>query len=199
MSFGAIILAAGASSRMGGETKQLAKLNGKALVSHVAEAALGAALDPIIVVLGHEADKVRAALADDVNGDRVLLPVASPRYKEGMAESLKVGAAALPDDIDGAFILLADMPFVTAGLLAQIRAGFTPDKFAAAPVWNGQRGNPVLLSPRALGMIANLSGDRGLGPILNQRADEIVLVSASDDACLRDIDTPEALKDARGG
>jgi molybdenum cofactor cytidylyltransferase len=110
-----------------------------------------------------------------------------------MAESLKAGLAALPDDIDGAFILLADMPFVNPALLAQLRDAFDPERLAIAPTWQGQRGNPVLISRRAFALIDQLQGDRGLGPILNQRKDEVKLVDAPDDACLRDIDTKDAL------
>jgi molybdenum cofactor cytidylyltransferase len=195
--FGALVLAAGRAARMGGETKQLARLNGKALVSHVAAAALGAGLDPIVVVLGHDAANVRAALAQDLGAPPLML-VHAERYAEGMAESLKAGLAALPDDLDGAFILLADMPFVTPALIARVSGAFDADKLAAAPAWNGQRGNPTLLSRRAFPLIEQLTGDRGLGPLLNQNPDQVALIAADDDSCLRDIDTPEALRAARG-
>jgi molybdenum cofactor cytidylyltransferase len=190
----AIILAAGTSSRFGGETKQLAQLNGKALVSHVAQAALDAKLSPVITVLGHKADDVRAALARDVGADKSLIPVHAEKYADGMAESLKAGIAALPNDCDAAFVLLADMPFVNAALLAQLSTAYDSTKLAIAPTWQDQRGNPVLLTARAFPLVANLTGDRGLGPILNQRKDEVTLIEASDDSCLRDIDTKDALK-----
>lgn len=197
MSFAGIVLAAGRASRMGGETKQLAELNGKALVSHVAGAALGAKLDPVIVVLGHEAAQVRAALAEDIDAEPLML-VTAEKYADGMSESLKAGIGALPDGIDGAFILLADMPFITPALIARVASAFDANKLAAAPSRNGQRGNPTLLTRRAFPLIEKLTGDRGLGPILNQNPDQIALIEADDDACLRDIDTPEALREARG-
>jgi molybdenum cofactor cytidylyltransferase len=193
VTFAAIILAAGKSSRFGGETKQLHTLNGKSLVAHVAQAALDAKLSPIIVVLGHEADQVRDAIEDDVGASSRLIPLRAKNYEDGMAESLKAGLSALPEDVDGAFILLADMPFVNAALITQLADAFDASKLAIAPTWQGQRGNPVLVSKRAFSLIEQLSGDRGLGPILSQRKDEVKLVEAPDDACLRDIDTKDAL------
>jgi molybdenum cofactor cytidylyltransferase len=197
VTFAGVVLAAGTASRFAGPPKQTARLGDRALVSHVAAAALDAGLDPVIVVLGHEADAVRAILDADLGPRPTLVPVFAPRYREGMAESLKTGVAALPANAAGAFILLADMPFVTPALLARIAAALGPEDLAAAPVWNGQRGNPVLLARRAFALVEGLSGDRGLGALLAQRPKEVALAAAADDACLRDIDTPGALSDAR--
>ena len=238
MKLAGLVLAAGRGARFGGPIKQTALLNGRALVSHAARAALGARLAPVLVVLGHEAVEVRAALIRDLALAHDLAPrrdpdpdldldpgaltpsdaapsdaaqtraasarglrfVDAPRYGDGIAESLKAGIAVMPDDVDGVFVLLSDMPFITPDLLEKLAAASraAPGALAAAPTWAGQRGNPVLVMRRAFPLVGDLEGDKGLGQILTRRADEVILVAADDDACLRDIDTPGALDAARG-
>ena len=142
----AIILAAGRARRIqagADDGEVVAELAGKPLVRHAAEAALASEARPIIVVTGHAAASVEAALADlDLtfvrNGD----PDA------GLSRSLALGLAALPEEIDGAIVLLADMPFVTSGLIDRLidaYASAAMEPQAVVPVHAGRRGNPVLL------------------------------------------------------
>jgi len=87
--FGAVILAAGGSSRMG-RPKPLLEIGGRPLVACAAEAALAAAVWPVVVVLGAHAEKIRPALAR-----LPVLPIENPAWSEGMASSLRAGLAAL--------------------------------------------------------------------------------------------------------
>src|SRR5262245_7699568 len=100
----AIVLAAGRSSRMGPQNKLIADIAGKPMVRRVAETALASAARPVLVVTGHMAAEVGAALSGlDVT------PVANPDYATGLASSLKAGIRAVPAGCDGALVLLGDM------------------------------------------------------------------------------------------
>ncbi|MCJ2071795.1 nucleotidyltransferase family protein [Methylobacterium sp. J-030] len=187
---GTILLAAGRGTRFGPEPKLLARLDGKPLVRHAAEAGLGAGPRPVIAVLGAHADAVRAAL-DGLD----LVSVENPVYAAGLATSLRAGLAALPGSCTAAVVVLGDMPLVTAAHIDRLVAAFAdarPEPAAVVPVQDGRSGNPVLLNLRRLGAdIAQLRGDHGAGPLLRGRAD--VLEIPGDAATGLDIDTPAAL------
>lgn len=190
----AIILAAGRASRFGageGDSKVLAPLDGRPLVRHVAEAALASRARPVIVVTGHAAEAVQAALAGlDVTF------VHNARAASGMASSLQCGLAAAPSSCDAALILLADMPRVRAATFDALIAaheGATPHPLAVAPVYEGRRGNPVLLGRPLFGAVAALEGDVGARGLLKAAGAEIAEIAVSDPGVLLDIDTREAL------
>jgi len=185
----AIVLAAGLSSRMGAN-KLLADYRGAPLVVHVASAALASAARPVIVVTGHDAAKVEAALAGlDVRFAR------NPDYADGLSTSLKVGVAALPAEADGALVCLGDMPDVGAGLLDKLIAAFDPaeDRAICVATRGGRRGNPVLWARHFFPEIMTVEGDTGAKHLIGEHAGEVCEVEAGDDAPLVDVDTPEAL------
>jgi molybdenum cofactor cytidylyltransferase len=192
---GTILLAAGLGSRFGPEPKLLAPLDGKPLVRHAAEAALGARPRPVIAVLGAHAQAVRAAL-DGLD----LIRIENPDYRAGLSTSLRAGLAALPEGCSAAVVLLGDMPRVRACHIDRIAAAFSgarEEPAAVVPVQDGRRGNPVLLNLRRLGAdIARLTGDRGAGPLLGGRTD--VLEIPGDPGTALDIDTPAVLAGLRG-
>ncbi|WP_342105409.1 nucleotidyltransferase family protein [Methylobacterium sp. SI9] len=187
---GTILLAAGRGIRFGPEPKLLAQLDGKPLVRHAAEAALGAGPRPVIAVLGAHADAVRAAL-DGLD----LTCVENPDHAAGLATSLRAGLGALPASCTAAVVVLGDMPRVTAAHIDRLVTAFADaalEPAAVVPVRDGRSGNPVLLNLRRLGAdIAQLRGDHGAGPLLRGRTD--VLEIPGDAATGLDIDTPAAL------
>lgn len=191
----AIILAAGSSQRMGAQNKLLATVAGRPMVAHVAAAALGAGVAQVLVVTGHEAEAVQAALAGAPVGF-----VYNPEYATGMASSLRTGLAALGDDIDAAVILLGDMPFVDAAQVRALIAAFNADTGhdIVAPVCGGRRGNPVLWARRYFDEMQLLAGDTGARGLLQKYAGRIVEVSVAGDAVFTDIDTPEMLQALAG-
>ena len=193
MSIAAIILAAGRSTRMG-SNKLLEELDGKALVRHVADAALGSIARSVWVVTGHEGESVRARL--DGLGIRF---VHNPDFALGLSTSLKAGVMALPAEAKGVVVLLGDMPRVTSEVINSVIQAFEaqPRAIAAVPVYQGEWGNPVLLSRSLFGAVAALQGDAGARKLLNGRAGEVLEVPVSNDAVLIDLDTPEALARAR--
>jgi molybdenum cofactor cytidylyltransferase len=118
----AIILAAGLSSRFEAgpeETKLVIPLFGKPLVRYVAEATLASHARPILVITGHAADQVKAALK---NLD--LSFISNPDYRTGLASSLKAGIVALPETVVGVVVLLADMPCISEALIDRLIYAF---------------------------------------------------------------------------
>lgn len=185
----AIVLAAGRGTRFGEEPKLLALLDGKPLVRHAAEAAVASVLSPVVVVTGHRAEEVEAALA----GLPVRL-VRNGRFAEGLSTSLKAGFAALEEPARAAAILLGDMPRIGPALMSRLAEAWLASRPAAlVPVYGGGRGNPVVLS-RGLGReIEALTGDAGAGPLLRGRTD-VVEFAVNDPAVAQDVDTPDALR-----
>jgi CTP:molybdopterin cytidylyltransferase MocA/xanthine/CO dehydrogenase XdhC/CoxF family maturation factor len=189
-----IVLAAGTSSRMG-RNKLIESVRGKPLVRHAADAALASRLDPVLVVTGHEAVKIGAALSD-----ASVTMVHNSDYREGLSTSLRAGIAAVPDNCDGAMVLLGDMPGITPALIDRLIAAFDPaaDRAICVAVAHGRRGHPVLWSRAFFERIAALSGDKGARELLDAHAGQSIDVEAGDDAPLTDIDTQEALANYRG-
>ena len=189
MSVAAIILAAGRGTRFGRAPKMLAEFEGKPLVVRVAEAALEAQAEPVIVVVGHEGAAVSAALA----GLRVTI-VENPDYRDGLSTSLRAGFAALPEDAKAAAILLGDMPQIGTALLDWIIRAWWSSNCPAAlvPTFEGKRGNPAVLSKDLAPAIAKLTGDTGAGKLLRSLTD-VVEIDMGDPAVTRDADTPHEL------
>ena len=180
-----VLLAAGTSTRFGDDNKLLATLDGDPLVRHAARTLRDASLAPVVVVVGHEADRVRDALAGlDV---RV---VANGAYAEGQSTSVRVGIDALDATVDAAVVALGDMPFVDSGTVETLVAAYDAgvgDAVAAAH--DGQRGNPVLFDRRFFSDLTAVDGDVGGRQILLER-DDTACVAVADSGVRRDIDEP---------
>ena len=191
---GAVVLAAGLSSRMGAN-KLTMPLWGKPLIRHAVEAAASSRAMSVIVVTGNNAKDVETALDGMAVGF-----VENIEYTKGLSTSLKCGLRALPDDCDGAAILLGDMPLVTPQLIDGLIAAFDPGRGRAimVPVRNGRRGNPVLWARRFFPEMLALEGDRGAKPLLATHLDQIYELEAADDGPLIDIDTPSLLATISG-
>lgn len=190
----ALVMAAGRSSRMGPANKLLAEVDGQPMVRRAVEAALASAARPVIVVLGHDAHRVRAAL----RGCKVHF-IDNPDFADGMSTSLRKGLAALPGAVDGAVILLGDMPRVDQPAIDRLIAAFNPieGRSICVPVWNGKRGNPVLWARRYFSEMTAIAGDVGARHLIGEHGDQVAEVPMPDDATLIDIDTPEALNALR--
>jgi molybdenum cofactor cytidylyltransferase len=185
-----LVLAAGRSTRMGGPNKLLEEINGRPLVRIATEQVLASRAKPVIVVTGHQKDRVERALAG--------LPVTfvhNPDYAEGLSTSLKTGIAAVPAPADGAIVCLGDMPQVSAALIDRLIAAFEPERGALVviPTIAGKRGNPVLWARRFFGDLATLEGDVGARHLIGGYAEAVAEVAVEDAAALTDVDTPEAL------
>jgi molybdenum cofactor cytidylyltransferase len=184
----AILLAAGESRRWGADNKLLTPIDGRPMVRRTAEAILASAVRPVLVVTGHEADEVRAAL--------VALPLSihhAPDFADGMSASLRTGIAAVPADCLGALICLGDMPFVRPDTLDRLASAFS-GQAALFPTSQGKRGNPVLLARSLFADIMKLTGDQGARAILTAIPDRVNELPVDDPGILRDVDRPDALR-----
>jgi molybdenum cofactor cytidylyltransferase len=184
--FAAVVLAAGAGSRFGGG-KLLAPYRGAPLLHAALAAARAAPVAGITVVTGADADAVAAAARAFDPGVRL---VHAADHAEGMAASLRAGVASLGPEIETAFVFLGDMPRVPHAVLAPLAAAVAAGAPAAAPVFGGRRGNPVVLSRVLFAEVASLTGDVGARPILQALGARLALVEAPDDGVLFDVDAP---------
>ena len=141
MRIGGLVLAAGEGSRFGG-TKQLAAVGGRPMLEHALASV--AALSPRVVVLGHEADAILAAV--DLQGARA---VVCPEWEEGQAASLRCGVAAL-GDVDAAVVVLGDQPRITAGAVAAVAGAAEPGLAAAL---SGASSPLVIAAPLGAGAV----------------------------------------------
>ena len=187
-----IILAAGASRRMGSVNKLLASIAGKPLVRHAVESFVATSLSPIIVVVGYESDKVAAAL----EGLPVQL-VFNPDHATGQGSSVGVGVEALDNNVTDAMIGLGDMPLLPSTLLdslIQTHIGREGHAFnITIPAFEGQRGNPVLWGKTFFPELITLAGDRGGRQLLNDHKAAQHLIACDHSSVLRDVDTVDAL------
>jgi len=186
----AVVLAAGRSTRMGAVNKMIAEIGGKPLVRIAAEQALASRASPVIVVTGHQRDRIEAALSG--------LPVRfvhNSDYAEGLGTSLKAGIAAVPENADGAIVCLGDMPQVDAALIDRLIAAFDPERGALVvlPSIEGRRGNPVVWSRRFFHDLMAIQGDIGARHLIGTYAEAVVDVPVAGGAALTDVDTPESL------
>jgi molybdenum cofactor cytidylyltransferase len=158
MTAAGLILAAGAGTRFGEQTKQLADLHGKPLLQHAVDA-MNAAVPRTVVVLGHDADAIRAAV--DFGPAQVVL---SDDWARGQGFSLRTGVAALAG-AETVAITLGDQPFITPAVIvaaiAQLR-----EADAVRAVYDGKPGHPVVLGPRVLAAVPELEGDAGARELL---------------------------------
>jgi molybdenum cofactor cytidylyltransferase len=186
----ALVLAAGLSRRMGKANKLLAEIDGAPMVARAADAVLGSKAQPVLVVTGHEAERVRGVL----DGKKLGF-VHNPDYGSGLASSLKRGLAALPPDVDGVLVCLGDMPRISSAQIDRLIAAFNPVEGRAicVPTYRGKRGNPVLLARRFFAEMQHLKGDTGARPLIGQHHEVVAEVEMEDDGVLIDVDSPDKL------
>lgn len=184
----AIVLAAGTSSRMG-RAKALVPLGGRPLLHHVLRAVQASGVGQIVIVLGHDADRVRREIP---SADATV--VVNPDYASGMSTSLRVGLRALAPTAEAFFAVLADQPFVASATLdALIARRAEADAKIVIPVFRGVRGNPVLVDCSLTREVEAITGDQGCRAIFGNHPEEILEVPVNDPGVVLDMDTPEQL------
>jgi molybdenum cofactor cytidylyltransferase len=188
-----ILLAAGTSSRMG-SNKMLFELEGESVLRGAARRALAGGLSPLLVVLGHEAERARRqleGLACEV--------VINPDYETGINSSLKAGVAALPADTQAAMVMLADMPFVTSEMMAAMIARY---RTAEAPLvisdYEGVNAPPMLYDRSLFGELLVMTGEGCGRQVVKRHRDEAEVLSWPA-AALSDIDVPDDYERIRTG
>ncbi|HEV8580474.1 MAG TPA: nucleotidyltransferase family protein [Thermoanaerobaculia bacterium] len=180
-----ILLAAGTSSRMG-SNKLLFELNGESVLRGAVRRALAGGLSPLVVVLGHEAEKARREL-DGVPCQMVI----NPNYEQGINSSLKTGVSTVPADVSAAMVMLADMPFVTPEMITAMIDRY---RSSEAPLvisdYEGVNAPPMLYDRSLFGELLTMTGE-GCGRQVVKRHREEAEVMSWPAAALADIDVPE--------
>ena len=186
MTIGVILLAAGSALRMG-EDKLIADLGGKPLVLHAFDAILAAGLgDPIVAVAPG------GAVAPLIEGRARLAEVAD--HALGMGHSVAAAIREVPASWTGAIICLADMPFVSPATLIALARRATA-RAVIRPRFEGRPGNPVLWARAYFNLLKQLTGDEGGRGALGDA--RVEFLDCDDPGIAIDIDTPEALAEAR--
>lgn len=179
---GAVILAAGSSSRLG-QPKQLLQYEGRTLVRRAAEAAFAAGCDPVAVVVGAEREKVAAALRD-----LAVLIVPNEDWQRGLGTSIRAGVARLQEG-DALLLLVCDQPFLSVDLLRQlIAAQQETQKPMAASAYSGTLGVPALFTRACFAQLLSLGDGEGAKALLASRPNEVAQIDFPPGSI--DIDTP---------
>lgn len=183
---GVVILAAGASTRMG-TPKQLLPYRGRSFLCHAAETALASVCQPIIVVLGAHAERLRQEVKE--------LPVQvveNLQWAEGMSSSVGAGIAALDaesDKISAVVLALCDQPFVSAQVINHlVEAYYFTGKPIVASEYSGTLGVPALFSRTLFSKLKTLKGGEGAKQVITKHAHNVLGVPFPEGAI--DIDTP---------
>jgi molybdenum cofactor cytidylyltransferase len=184
----AIVLAAGEAKRMG-QMKLLLPWQGKTLLEHVLDQVLQAQVNEVILVLGHEAERIRGKISA-----ANLKIVINPSYKEGMSASLRQGVAAMDEKTEAFFVVLGDQPGIRKEIINQLIEAFhhiLPKKNIVLPVYRSVPGHPVLFGVRYRKEMEKLKGDVGGRQILADHPGDILQLAIETDEVPQDIDTPE--------
>ena len=170
---GAIVLAAGASTRLG-FPKQLLIHQGQPLVRRAAVAAFDAGASRVVVVLGARAETIAPAL----DGLPSVMIVVNPDWEKGLSSSLSVGLAAVFADpsCDGALVTLADQPFVDEGALRRLIKAFDAKHRIVASGYDDTIGVPAVFGREFRGDLMGLTGDAGAGSWIRSRRHEVTRV-----------------------
>lgn len=185
-----VVLAAGMSTRLG-RPKQLIDVGGRPMLARVLGAALSSALEAVVLVLGHEAEGIKAALGEVLSDPR-LRTLLNPKYRKGMSSSLRAGLLPLIDDFPSVMFLLGDQPFVDARTINLLLERFwSSGKDICVPVCQGERRNPVVFSRRFYGEILELTGDAGARGIIGANPERVLQVEIQDPRCFLDVDDEE--------
>ena len=182
----AVVLAAGASSRMG-RAKQLLPLGGNTVLAQTLKNVRAARIDEMVLVLGASAAAIRQQLPQSLLEGFKL--VVNQDYGQGMATSLHAGLSALDSRSDAALIVLGDQPFIRPQTLNQIVTGYCRARASIViPSYHGERGNPVLLDRSVFSEVMALEGDIGCRAIFGNHLGDLLKVEVEDPGVLLDID-----------
>ena len=185
----AIVPAAGMSTRMG-RNKLLLAFEGKALIAQAVDTLLESEVDEIIVVLGHEADKVKEKL----RGKQVTF-VENSNYRQGMSTSIRAGLGAVSSGATAIMIYLADQPLLEPEDVNRLIGAFAEardqGKSIVVPFFHGQRGNPVILDSSYKEAILEVVGEVGCKRVIKRNPDKVLVVEMETDHVVRDVDRIE--------
>lgn len=182
----AVVLAAGESRRMGSQ-KALLPFGGKTVIGHVVDELLSSDIEAVYVVVGHEGNRIAEELSR-----RDVTVVTNPDYKRGMLSSVRCGLQAIPQQCETVLVALGDQPAITSELVNDIvRASSSTDKGILVPMYQGNRGHPMLFSIHYRDEIMTSFDNVGLRGLLHTHPEDIFELAVSTPTVLSDMDYPE--------
>ena len=185
-----VILAAGPSTRFGSDLpKQVAEISGESLVHRVVRRALASRLSEVIVVVGHEAARVRAAI-----GEQSVSVIENRAFAEGQSTSVRAGLTRVDASAAAAMFIPVDQPALSEAVIdALIEAYLQTGGAIVVPSFRGERGAPVLIDRSLFAELAVLEGDAGGRQIFSRHEDQIIDLPLTTADPLRDVDRLEDL------
>ena len=188
-----IILASGSSTRFG-RPKQLLKLKGRYLLEYVLNAALESQLNHVVLVLGHEYQRILHTLGTRTTHERLQV-VINHRYLEGQSRSLQAGLLKIRQTFPAAMFLLGDQPLLNSNTIDHMLDRFRySGKDICVPVYKGKRGNPTIFNRVLYDQLMAIEGDIGARDLIRANPERVLDIEMDDPLCFFDIDSPKDLK-----
>lgn len=191
---GAVVLAAGMSTRMGQSKVLLPWAEGKTIIEHIIEQLILTRVDHIVVVTGHQSAQVKRLVSRyDVE------VVYNRSYRTGeMVSSLKSGLNALPGHLAAAMVVLGDQPRLQPKVIYQVMMAYAEGQGSIiAPRYEKQRGHPILIDRRYWPEILALGSDGAPRDVISAHQDQLAFVDVDTDSVVSDVDTPQDYENAR--
>jgi molybdenum cofactor cytidylyltransferase len=185
VSVSGIILAAGESTRMG-SPKALLPLRGETFADLLIDT-FSRYCDPVILVLGHDADLLRSGIRRTGSAQLVI----NDEYRTGQISSLQCGLRAVPSGASGVVFTLVDHPNVRPETMQALLAAGAP---IAIPRFDGRRGHPVFIARELIPEFLNLPSNGTARDVVDRHRAEVRYIDVNDPGILQDVDDPEAYR-----
>lgn len=195
MRVGAVLLAAGQGSRMGNQPKAMLKLQGVPLINRHLIALSGAGVDEVVVVTGFYHQQIEPLVhAFPVQIAR------NPDPSAGQPSSVRLGVETIGDRFDAVIMMLCDQPLINANDITALISAFKKRTHGEiiVPVVNGQRGNPIVLSGKAIGDILAQGQNMYCRKYLDAHPELITFYETDNEHFVVDVDTSEDLQAFEG-
>jgi molybdenum cofactor cytidylyltransferase len=191
-----------------GENKLLLNFREKPLIVHAVDTLLASDIDEVIVVLGHETERMRdqlersIGLANKAAPEKPVRLVQNLDFQKGLSTSVRTGVEAVSRQANGIMIYLADQPLLEPEDVNRIVAGFAAakevNKSIVVPFFRGERGNPVILDASLRDSILGIVGDVGCKGVIKRYPEKVYAIEMENDHVVRDVDNVQAYKRLSG-
>ena len=174
-----------------GRPKQLLPAGGVSLLDRIIGEALHSKLDPVVLVLGHRAQELRAALVTDLNHPKLHVRI-NLNYRDGISSSLLAGLLEVEQTCDHIMVLLADMPYITSDLINLLLRKYLDSGLPLGAIqMGGSRSHPVVIARSLFPALHEMQGDTGARSLFLEYRDQVCLVAPPEGYRDIDLDTPE--------
>jgi molybdenum cofactor cytidylyltransferase len=177
-----------------GRPKQLLPAGNVSLLDRIIGEALHSELDHVVLVLGHQAHELRAALVMDLNHPKLHVRI-NKDYRSGISTSLLTGLKEVEKTCDHIMVLLADMPYITTDLINLLLRKYLVSGLPLGAIrMGGNRSHPVIIARSLFPALHEMQGDTGARSLFLEHRDQVCLVTPPESYRDIDVDTPEDYK-----